>query len=933
MPSSVPNVPSKRQVHIVTPEHASDQHPDDGADIAHVSREEIEAVFDEALDLDTAHRTAWLDERCEGRPRLRREVDLLLRAHEQTASPLDVGAVAHSAAFIDDRAHARRIGPYRVLRELGRGGMGVVYLAERDDGQYRQRVAVKVLRSSPDADELHRRFLGERQILASLSHPNIAQLLDGGVSDGQLPYLVIEYVDGLPITDFCDRRQLGIAERLRLFQDVCAAVQHAHQNLVLHRDLKPGNVLVTASGQVKLLDFGIAKLLNPTVVGVDQPVTRTAFRLMTPAYASPEQVRGDSLTTASDVYALGLLLYELLVGRAAHEIPADAPGSFYEVVCERDVTRPSERVLRREAVRGDEVDGSRVAAARSMSVDRLHRRLRGDLDAIVSMVLRKEPSRRYGSAELLASDVARHLEGQPVLARRGTSWYRLGKLLRRHRAAAAAGAIGALALVAGASGALWQARVAARERLRAERALSESREVTSFLLGLFEGSDPAAPAGAATTARELLDRGAARVDELAAQPSAQARLLAVLSRVHASLGEIDDAQRFGERMLALRVAERGPDDPAISPALTLLGDVARRRGEFDSAAALIRRAADLQARVPGGAIERSASLHTLAALEVERGDLAAAERWAREAATMRQRELGQTDALTVESLAQLAFVQRLRGDLTTAERTLRDAIRRRESARVTSSAEALQLAELLSADSTRSAEAEALFARVVDGEHVAQQPDPARLAAGLDGLARRLEQRGAYREAQAALTEIVALRERMYGPDHTRVSAALAHLGGLQRRNGRLAAAESTYRRMASIDRERLGADHPSYAGTLTVLAVVLTERGVFDEADSLLRSALAIRETRLGARHVLVAKTLRRHAQLRVREQRFAAAESMLHRALDIVSAQLAPAAADVREMHESLADLYDTWGRASDAERHRRLADAVPRDTIAGR
>ena len=897
--------------------------------MAPASRAEIEAVFDEALEVDAAHRSAWLDERCRERPWLRREVELLLQAHERTAGPLDVGAAAHFPAFLDDRAHGRRIGPYRVLRELGRGGMGVVYLAERDDGQYRRRVAVKVLRSSPDADELHRRFLAERQILASLSHPNIAQLLDGGVSEGQIPYLVIEYVDGLPITDFCDRRQLSIAKRLRLFQDVCAAVQHAHQNLVLHRDLKPGNVLVTASGQVKLLDFGIAKLLNPSVVGLDQPITRTAFRLMTPAYASPEQVRGDPLTTASDVYALGLLLYELLVGRAAHEIPDEAPGSFYEIVCERDVTRPSERVLRRETARGRDVDPDRVAAARATSVDRLRRRLRGDLDAIVAMVLRKEPSRRYGSAELLASDVARHLDGQPVLAHRGTSWYRMGKLLRRHRAAAAASAIGALALVAGTSGALWQAGVAARERLRAERALGESREVTTFLLGLFEGSDPAAPAGAATTARELLGRGAARVDELAAQPAAQARLLAVLSRVHASIGEIDDAQRFGERMLALRIAERGPNDPGIAPALSLLGDVARRRGLFDSAAILTHRAADLQARVPGGEIERSATLHALAALELERGDLAAAEQWAREAAVTRQRELGQTDALTIESLAQLAFVQRLRGDLTTAERTLRDAIQRRESARVTSSAEALQLAELLSADSTRRAEAEALFARVVDGEHAARRPNPARLAAALDGLARRLEERGAYREAEAALTEIVALRERMYGPDHTRVSGALAHLGGLQRRNGRLAAAESTYRRMASIDRDRLGEDHPAYAGTLTVLAVVLTERGAFSEADSLLRNALAIRETRLGARHVLVAKTLRRHAQLRVREQRFAAAESMLHRALEIVSAQLAPAAADVREMHQSLGDLYDAWGRTSDAERHRRLAEHLPGDT----
>ena len=254
---------------------------------------------------------------------------------------VDAAPDAPAAGSADGGAEGvRRIGPYRVLRELGRGGMGVVYLAERDDGQYRQRVAVKLLRASPDAEELHRRFVAERQILASLSHPHIAQLLDGGTSEGELPYLVIEYVDGLPLTEYCDRHRLGIEARLRLFQDVCAAVQHAHQNLVLHRDLKPGNVLVTPAGTVKLLDFGIAKLLNPGL-GAEQPLTRTAFRMMTPAYASPEQVRGDSLTTASDVYALGLLLFELLVGRSAHRIDTDSPLSIFEAVCKREPERPS----------------------------------------------------------------------------------------------------------------------------------------------------------------------------------------------------------------------------------------------------------------------------------------------------------------------------------------------------------------------------------------------------------------------------------------------------------------------------------------------------------------------------------------------------------------------------------------------------------------
>ncbi|MDF1502955.1 serine/threonine-protein kinase, partial [Roseisolibacter sp. H3M3-2] len=308
----------------------------------------IEEVFEEALDVPPARRAAWLADRCGDDAELRREVGLLLAAHDQEDGVLDGEAGLRAAAALPDPERGRRIGPYRVLRELGRGGMGVVHLAERDDGQYRRRVAVKVLRASPHADDLHRRFVAERQILASLSHPNVAQLLDGGVVD-DLPYLVIEYVDGVPITEYCDRHRLGVDARLRLFADVCAAVHHAHQNLVLHRDLKPSNVLVTAAGQVKLLDFGIAKLLNPTLGALQQPVTRTAYRLMTPEYASPEQVRGDTLTTASDVYGLGLLLYELLVGRPAHRVAGDSPRAVLEAVCEREPERPS-GAARRDAL-------------------------------------------------------------------------------------------------------------------------------------------------------------------------------------------------------------------------------------------------------------------------------------------------------------------------------------------------------------------------------------------------------------------------------------------------------------------------------------------------------------------------------------------------------------------------------------------------------
>ena len=429
----------------------------------------VDDLFDGAVELPADQRAAWLDANCTDRA-VRSEVEELLRAYEETHEVLDRKAFDLARPLLEKR-HREQIGPYRLLREIGRGGMGVVWLAERVDGQYRQRVAVKFLRSSPDTDELHRRFVAERQILASLNHPNIAQLLDGGRTDDHLPFLVMEFVDGVPITTYCDRQHLTVEERLLLFRDVCSAVHHAHQNLVIHRDIKPSNILVTADRRVKLLDFGIAKLVNPLLGPADQPMTRTEWRVMTPEYASPEQVRGDSLTTASDVYALGVLLYELLCGRRPHRITSGSPRELEEAIVRRDPALPSVALTRAAAVAEDgtttEPPSDAIAAERRLSPDRLRRRLAGDLDAIVMMALRKESTKRYSSADVLWEDIQRHLEGLPVLAHRGSRWYRARKFLSRHRVEAVAAAIVAVSLVGGATIALRQAAVGRGEGDRA----------------------------------------------------------------------------------------------------------------------------------------------------------------------------------------------------------------------------------------------------------------------------------------------------------------------------------------------------------------------------------------------------------------------------------------------------------------------------------
>ncbi len=892
-------------------------------------RHDVEELFEAALELPAEERASWLRDHCGGNEALLAEVKTLLRAHERADGILEADAVGAGASLIDNPMRGRRIGQYRLLREVGRGGMGVVYLAERDDGQFRRRVAVKLLRASPDAEELHRRFLAERQILASLEHPNIAQLLDGGVTDGELPYLVMEYVDGLPITTYCDRHRLNIDERLRLFRDACAAVHHAHRNLVIHRDLKPSNILITTDGKVKLLDFGIAKLLNPAMSAMDIPETRTAFRVLTPEYASPEQLRGESLTTASDVYALGVVLYELLTARRPHVPDTDSPAVLAREICESEPDRPSTAVLRAARVRADsaasELTPASVSTARDTSPERLSRELRGDLDAIVMMALRKEPARRYGSADLLAADLQRYHDGLPVVAHFGSRRYRAGKFIRRHRLAAAAAAVVALSLLGGAAVAGWQAGIASRERDRAEVALRESEEVTSFLLGLFEASDPEARAGVEITSRELLRRGTERAEQLAGEPDVQARLFGVLGRVHLSLGEYEPAERLLERALELQVAHLGADHGDVVSTLARLADVERQLGRYDSAQTLLERALSTQRRTLGDSDPAlAATIGSLASLAVQRGDLTSAEQLARDALE-RRRASGRQDPLVIGSLAQLGSILRQRGDLIGAESAFREALQIRQGARGAASdivVDLLQLADLLQTDSLRWTEAEALYRRAVEMQRATTAPDHNNTAEALYGLARLLERRGAWDEAESALRDVQAVQRRVYGEEHPRSAAALAHLAGLLHRSGRLADSEAAFRTMAELQRRTRGETHPSYAGTLTALSAVLIDAGRLSEADSLLSVALAIRIDRLGPEHLLVARTLRRRAQLQIRRGDFTAADSLLKWAMAVARAQTTVDAQIGRELHATMAELHDAWGHREEAERYRLLA-----------
>ncbi|HWT88447.1 MAG TPA: protein kinase [Candidatus Angelobacter sp.] len=538
--------------------------------------QQIKRVLEVALALDGPERNAYLDKTCAGDTELRQEVDSLLASHQPTGKnildePLANLLTADAAAARHTVDAGQRIGAYRIIEEIGRGGMGEVYRAVRADGEFTKEVALKTVRVGYDVSSVLERFRNERQILASLDHSNIARLYDGGTSAEGIPYLVMELVDGIPIDSFCDAGKLNITRRLELYLEVCSAVQYAHQRLVIHRDLKPGNILVTKKAIPKLLDFGIAKILDPATA-----TDVTIVRPMTPEYASPEQIRGEPITTASDVYSLGVVLYQLLTGRSPYRMTTRTPHELSRAITDTEPERPSTAILRQLAAK-DSSSASRtpeqLSDAREPSLAKLQRRLSGDLDNILLKALRKEPQRRYASVEQFAEDLRRHLDGRPVSARKDSWSYRSGKFIKRHKAGVAAAALMAATLVAGVAATVREAKVAERNRLRAEKRFDDVRKLSNSLI--FEIHDSIERLPGATPARKLLlDRALEYLDKLSGDaggdPELQRELawgyqrLAVVqgNQEESNLGNVQAALASDRKALALfeAVAKGNPNN-------------------------------------------------------------------------------------------------------------------------------------------------------------------------------------------------------------------------------------------------------------------------------------------------------------------------------------------------------------------------------------
>lgn len=851
-----------------------------------------DALFDRALDLPPEQRVGFVERECAGDADLLAAVLRLLRAHDQSADFLVVPAAAIAAPLIDpaeafDVRPPAHVGPFRVVREIGRGGMGAVYLGERDDGQFEQRVALKLVRGGFGGEHLIRRFLAERRILAGLEHANIARLIDGGVTDDGLPYFAMEYVDAESILAYCDGRVLGVDERLRLFLDVCTAVQYAHRNLVVHRDLKPSNILVTSDGVVKLLDFGIASLLDSAL----QPAgdaTATVTRLLTPEYASPEQFRGERSTTASDVYSLGVVLYELLTGRHPYRQPGTPRHRIEADMLTREPLPPSavaERQTGPAREGGDAGDAQRALMLRGLTPQRLRRRLRGDLDTIVLKAIRKEADRRYTTVDDLAADIRRHLYGLPVEARPDTAGYRARRFVARHRAGIAVAMLFVLSL----GGFAW------REldlRQRAEHAAHEAQSaarraevVKDYLIGVFEVSDPYAmtgESGASVTARTLLDRGAGRIaDDLALEPDVQAELRSVLGRVYTNLGLFDQAAPLLQQALEHRRATLTAPHPALADALAHAGDHHLARGEYAVAEPLLREALTQRRQLHGDEHAAvAASLDRLATLLQQQSLYDEAEPLFREALAIRIALLGEEHADVGSGLHNLGLLLWWKADYAESERLYRQALRVRRATlppgHLSTSQTMHNLAQVVQAQG-RLAEAEALFRESLEDKQRTLGSAHPSVTIHLNNLGRLLWEVGKVEEAETLIREALALDRQIFGEEHAFVAASLDQLGGVLRARADYAGAEAAYRHAHRLNRKLLGDDHVRTALNVNSIGTVQYANGDLAAAAASFSTALAVLRARFGDDHPHTA-TISLHFARAISEQgRHAEAEQQL--------------------------------------------------------
>jgi serine/threonine-protein kinase len=867
--------------------------------------ERIQELFHAAADLPEPERVRFLDRECDD-PEIRSEVLALIKEDARGNSMLDGGLERAAQAALGGEEPAslpdQTFGPYRLLRLLGEGGMGVVYLGRRDDLD--SVAAIKILRDAWLSPARHERFLREQRALAQLSHPFIAQIYDADALADGTPWFAMEYVEGQNLTAYCAQVKPGLEARLRLFRAICEAVHHAHLHAVIHRDLKPFNILVTADGTPKLLDFGIAKQMDETQGPADQ--TRTALRFLTPAYASPEQVRGERVGVFTDVYALGVILYELLAGQPPFPAAAHSPAEMERLVVERTPEKPS--------------TASRMHSPVSAGPSSW-----ADLDVLCLTAMHKDPARRYRSVEALIADVDRFLNGQPLAARPDTAAYRLGKFVRRNRLAVGAAALVAVTLI-GLTGFYTAGLARARNEALAEAA--RTQRVMKFLVNLFEGGD--SQAGPANDLRvvTLVGRGVEQARGFAQDPESQAELYRTLGDVQRKLGNLDKADELLRAALESRRARLGGQNALVAESMVDLALLRSEQARLDEAEKLARDALDMSRRVhPAGHPAVAKAMEALGAVQEDRGTYDDAIRTLEEAVRLRTLA-GGAPADLAGALLQLANVHFYAGHYAEAEALNRRVLAmHREIYGPQHPLVAGDLANLgaIQQDTGHYEEAEKYHRQALEITEAFYGADHPKTASSLTLVGRALVFQKRLQEAEALLGRALSIRERVYGPDHPQVASSVNELGNIAIARGQYGQAEARFRRIVAIYRKAYSGKHYLIGIGLANLASVYMNRKDFARAEPLFREALAMYATTLPPGHINNGITQIKLGRTLLRQKKFTEAEQAARTGYDIVSRQASPAVTWLQSARQDLAEVYDALGQKEEAQRYRAEREAA--------
>jgi non-specific serine/threonine protein kinase/serine/threonine-protein kinase len=774
--------------------------------------------------------------------------------------------------------HPDRIGPYQIIQVIGEGGMGIVYDAEQKE-PVRRRVAVKMMKVGMDTKEVVARFETERQALAVMQHPGIAKVLDAGATEQGRPYFVMELVRGIRLDEYCNRQRLNTRQRVELFVDICGAVQHAHQKGVIHRDLKPSNILVTEEdgrATAKIIDFGVAKATGQRLT--EQTLATTYGQALgTLAYMSPEQAEmtGLDVDTRTDIYSLGVILQELLTGKVPLDPNEVGAPAFLAQLIQRDRTMPT---LGSTLQRIGRDNLAALAELRRTDIHRLRKELSGDLQWIVQKAIDKDRTRRYETANGLAMDLGRYLADEPVVARPPSFAYRAGKLVRRNRTAVAAAAVVAAALLASAIVSGVGMVRAVRAEAATAREAEALRQVSDFLVRLFEVSDPGEARGSSVTARELLDEAALRIDaELEGQPLVRARLMQTMGEAYRSLGLYEQAQPMLQQALAVRESELGGEAREVAESLTQLGWLFNVRGQYQEAEGLYRRALEMQqGLLPEGDLAIAGTMAGLGSIYTEQGRFDEAEPLLVASLAMRERALEPDDPELVQGLGSVAH---------------------------------------LYFEAGRHAEADSLYQRELEIRERTLGPDHPDIALTLANLGGVRWYRGMLDDADRFLRRALEIRRQILSPDHPDVADALNSLGALAWTRGQFGEAAGLYAEALRIYEQALGPEHVDVGRVLNNLAETHWKLEEYDDAERLFLRALEIKERVMEPDHPSLAVTLNGLANVHRDQGRYADAEPRYRRALEIRGAALGPEDPALVETLTDYARMLRDAGRPDEA------------------